>query len=250
MGKKLLANPWRIDQRRQFDLFDHFTEFTSGKTLTQTLGGGASSPTISATAQSGILSMAVTGATANDSIYVASTGTLFKWAANINCSAEVLLQYSEANTDDAGICFGFSSSVSATLMADSTMALPSSFTGALIYKIKDGTKWKTMSSQSTTQNDTTTKYTPSQSGYTRLRVDCKIVNSVMEATYFIDQGAGMEQMKDNTARQLPIKDTISLSSPSAMKLVVGVKNGGANAETLLVDYLAGWAVNGNFVASA
>src|SRR5262245_42620364 len=134
MGQKLLPQPPQVDLRRAFWAFDHFTEFTSGKTWTQTLGGGGSAPTILATGLSGVLSMAVTGASANDSTYIGSTGTFYKWASNIPVCCETLLQFTEASTNNAMICFGLSSTVSATLMADTTGALPSSFSGALIYK--------------------------------------------------------------------------------------------------------------------
>ncbi len=251
MGAKLLQNPPVIDQRRQFNFHDHFVEWTSGKTWTQTLGGAGSAPTISASGLDGVLSLAVTGASANDSTYNATTNPIFKWASNIPVAAEILLQFTESSTNNAMVCFGLSSTVTAGLMADTTGALPSSFSGALIYKVPGSTKWQVLSSQSTTQNSTTTKYTAGQTAYTRLRIECRMVaGTSMEVVYFIDQGAGMEQMKDNSSRQLPIKDVITLSSPAAMKLVMGVKNGTTSAETLLVDYAGAWALNSNFVASA
>jgi len=248
MGQKLLANPPEIDQRRQFKVFDHFTEFTTAKTWTQTLGGTGAAPTISATGLSGVLSMAVTGASANDSTYIATTGTFFKWAAGIPCAAETLLQFSEASTNNAMMCFGFSSTVSATLMADTTGAMPASFSGAMIYKTPGSTVWKVLSSQSTTQNSNTTPYTAGQSAFTRLRIECHIVNGVVEIYYFIDQGTGLQQMIDASSLK-PIKHTISLSSPAAMKLALGAKNGTTAAETLLVDYASGWALDGNYAAA-
>ena len=254
MGTKLVAHDDFINLRRGFYLEDDFILYTDAKTWTAALTNSAA-PTISSSLQDGVLVQANTAAT-NDASFIYSTVPLFKWANNIVHTAECVLQFTEASTNNANVWFGFTSVNTVAMLVNGSAGPATSGTFAGWYKQGGSLVWKTASSQSTTQNLNTTTYTAGQAGYQRLRVQVEIVNSVAEVTYWIDQGgttSGGIQARNNAsypANGAPIKDFISLSSPAAMYLGIGIKNGTTSAETLNVDYLAGWKLRSNFLGSS
>ncbi len=254
MGMQLLPQFPQEDLRRAFNVFDDFDKFSSASTaLWTSVVTNSSTPTLSATLEDGVLVALNTGAT-NDASFTFTSNPVFLWGSKQPHVCEFLLQFSEASTNQANIWCGFSSVNTVAQLVNASAGPATSFTGAGIYKQGGSTTWRTISSQSTTQNLNNTIYTAGQAGYTRLRVEMRCVNGIMEICYFIDQGgssgnaAGMVPMK--TSLMLPpIKDYITLSSPAAMYLGFGVKNGSANAETLNVDYASGWKLRTNFLAS-
>ncbi len=248
MGMKLLPQPWQIDYRRAYFFFDDFEDLTSGKKWTTALTN-SSTPTISAVLEDGVLIQANTAST-NDASFLYTTNPQFLWANNIAHACEVVLQFTEAATNNANIWFGFSSLNTVAQLVNASAGPARSFSGAGIYKQGGSLTWRTISSQSTTQTLTNTAYTAGQAGYTRLRVECRIVNAVLEVTYWIDQGSGLVQMLNNATPQRPFKDTITLSSPAAMYFGFGVKNGTTTAETLNVDYASAWKLRSNLLAAS
>lgn len=252
MGSKLLVQPWRVDARRGYYFDDDFEYFTNGNQWTDALTN-SSAPTISGTLQDGVLVQLNTSST-NDASFLYTTNPLYKWANNTTHMAEIILQFAEASTNNANIWFGFSSLNTVAQLVNGSAGPATSFTGAGWYKQGGSLVWRTISSQSTAQNLNTTTYTAGQAGYQRLRVQVEINNSVAEITYWLDQGGttGGIQARNNAtfpANGAPIKDFISLSSPAAMYLGFGVKNGTTAAETLNVDYIAGWKLRSNLLGS-
>ena len=265
MGQKLLQQDPFIDLRRGSYFDDDFFWFSSGNQWTDALTN-SSAPTVSSTIQDGVLVMVNTGAT-NDACFIYTTDKIALWSATSNpggtaqpCSGitlmgECLIQFSEASTNNANIWFGFSSVVTVSQLVNASAGPATSFTGAGLYKQGGSLGWKTVSSQSTTQNlNTVGNFTAAaQTGYQRLRVQCEIVNGIMEITYFIDNGGGMQQCTYSSSSARPgtnlIKDYIPLSSPAAMSFGIGVKNGTSAAETLNVDYMASWKLRNNFLGS-
>lgn len=190
-------------------------------------------------AAGGIVTLTPSDGTAgdNDEIYLASSSELFKFLNDKPIIAEAAIQFSEANTDDANIAFGLADAVAANTIVDDGAGMKASFDGACIYKVDGGTKWKCVSSKATTQTITTSSTTAGGSSYQVLRIEVRPVSSsIAEVTYFVDGSI----LRDETYNK-PIKHTIDFtSSPTEMQVFVGAKNGGTNAESLLVDRLGAW----------
>lgn len=264
MGQQLIAQEPFVDLRRGYYFHDDFEYFASGNQWTDQLTN-SSAPVVSTGLEDGVLVMTNTTAT-NDAAFIYTTTKNYLWAATslpggtaqpcagITHMCECLIQFTEANTNNANIWFGFSSLQTVAQLVNASAGPAVSFTGAGIYKQGGSLGWKTISSQSTTQNlNTAANFaTAGQTGYQRLRVQVEIINAVAEITYWIDQGSGMVQCTTSTGRpgQNYIKDYITLSSPAAMAFGIGVKTGATGtAEVLNVDYMAAWKIRSNFVGS-
>ncbi len=232
---KLMVFPPTMAVKGQFEVFDDFGNYTDGELWTK--GGTTETVGVVASTAGGILSIA-TDVTANHTGFVASTNANFQLLAGRNWYCEFFAQYTEANTNAAGIAVGLSSVTTALLVA--TTAIPaSSFTGALIYKPAAQTTWNAVSSNGTTQTITAGQQSsqPSSSAYQALRIEGRDVDgSNYEVTFFVNN----EPLLDTTAFHRPIKQTVAISGAAAMKLVMFViGTAGTNAETLLVDYAVG-----------
>lgn len=170
----------------------------------------------------------------NDEIYLFSAKELFKNAVDKPIVAECQIQFTEANTDDANVAFGIKDAVAANTIVDDGAGMATSFEGACIYKVDGGTAWKCVTSKSTTQTVNTSTTTAGGSAYQKLRVEIiPQSNSIAFVHFFVDD----MQLVDSTTLKTIEHQLDFSSSPTEMAVFVGIKNGGANAETLNVDYL-------------
>lgn len=186
-------------------------------------------------AAGGVLSITPSDATAgdNDEAYVMLAQETFLLAASKPLLFEAYVQFSEANTDDANILAGFMDAVGANALVDNGAGPKTTFSGAVLCKVDGGTKWVFVTSVSTTQTSTTSTTTAGGSSYQRLRIEITPISSTeAEARPFVD---GVQLLQTNG---IPIMHRITYTGATEMQAAVGVKNGGTNAETLLVDYLA------------
>lgn len=172
----------------------------------------------------------------NDEVYLVSAAPLFKMLNNQPILVETRLQFTEANTDDANVAFGLSSSVSANCIVDDGAGLLTNFNGAAIYKVDGGTVWKCVSSISTTQTISTSTTTAGGASDQILRLEFQpVAGSICEVSFFVND----KQLIDSTTLR-PIKHRVDYTtSPLTMYLFAGVKNGGTNAETLNLRYAGG-----------
>lgn len=171
----------------------------------------------------------------NDETYIKGTKENFLFAANKPLALEAMVKFTEANTDDANILVGLMNAVAANSILDDGAGPAASFSGAVFYKVDGGTRWRVRSSIGTTYTDNQTNVTAG-AAYQRLRIEAHAVTATeYEITYFID---GV-QCRDYTTG-LPICHRFAFSGATEMQLVAGVKNGGANLETLYVDYFGCW----------
>jgi hypothetical protein len=247
MGMKKMVQPPGIDLRRISYIDDQFYEYTSGARWT-TVNTGSGTNTISTTAQDGVLVMANSAAT-NDAQFVYTTALAGLWAAGIQHSFEITLQFSEASTNNANVWAGFTSLQTVAQLVNASAGPAVSFTGAGFFKKGGSTVWSTISSQSTTQNVNTTTLTAGQTAYQRLRIDMQTnQNSQVEISYYIDQGSGEQPILTGSLPR-PLKDVITLSSPATMYFGFGIKNGTTSGETLNVDMAGLWKLRTNFVAA-
>lgn len=190
-------------------------------------------------AAKGLLSLTPSDTTVadNDEIYLCSQAEIFKLAADCPILAQCLIQYSEANTDDANVAFGLADAVAANLIVDDGAGMKTSGEMIAIYKVDGGTVWKVVTSHSSTQTISTSTKTAGGSSYQTLQIEVvPQQGSIAECTFKVD---GTYLIDSTTLK--PIKHRIDFStSPTDMQLFVGLKQGSANAETLLVDYAGAW----------
>jgi hypothetical protein len=169
----------------------------------------------------------------NDEIYFASNIAVFKYLDGKPIAFETRITPAEANTDDANVMVGLMDAVGADSLLDDGGGPKASYSGAVIYKVDGGTAWVCETSNGTAQTTNTSDKTVVADTATTLRIQLQPTTATnYVATFFIDE----EQLKDATCNQF-IQQNVSLTSAAAMQAVIGLKNGSANAETLVVDYV-------------
>ena len=231
MGVNLLDLHDAELKRRTFGIWDDFFSYTDAQLWTKLTADTTPTVTVGDAAK-GILAL-YTDATNNNEVAVKSTKEVFLIAANKPIIGEAKVQFSEANTDDANIAFGFADAIGANLLVDDGAGPKTSFSGALIYKVDGGTVWKVVSSKSTTQTISTSTTTAGGSAYQTLRIEIMPLDSATAmVTFYVDGNV----LIDSTTGK-PISHTMTYTSATEMQVGVYAKAGGANAETLNVDYI-------------
>jgi hypothetical protein len=183
------------------------------------------------------------GAVDNDEIYLCGSLELYKFAASKTFIAEALIQFTEANTDDANVCFGFMNAVAADSIVDNGGGPKATGDYACIWKIDGGTKWYCgvqSNGTATPTTDTLGSKTPAGmtpvnvtaggTAYQRLTVKVRCESSTAAVAEFYVDGVNIGTIN------------FAYASATEMQVFVGVKDGGANAETLNVDYLGARSV--------
>lgn len=127
----------------------------------------------------------------------------------------------EANTDDANIIFGVSSVTSAGNLIDDAGGPAATYDGAVFFKVDGGTVWQAEYSDAGTQTtDTNCKAFTTATDY------------VLEIWYDGRTTVSfcIDDVEVHTATVIP-------ANLDDMYIIFGVKAGGANQETLSVDYI-------------
>lgn len=204
--------------------FDDFFTYDDTATVGAYAEVGEASTVAPVDAVGGELSIA-SGAVDNDEKYVSSLHEIFKFAASKPLYFQCRVKLTEAATDDSNIIIGVSDTVGADFLLDNGAGPAASYDGAVFFKVDGGTVW-----QFETSNAGTQKTTSNAGAFT-------------SATY-IELGFIFDPADGTTGTVTPyidgVKGTaldITLSGLEEMAVVAGVKAGGANAETLLVDYI-------------
>lgn len=229
--------PNDLAQRGQFGFFDDFDYFVTTDRFTSILtdSGGASV----SDAVGGILALTASDGTVadNDQTYIKGSKEIFKFAADKPILVDALIQFTEANTDDANVAVGLANAVAADLIVDDGAGMKTSGSMLAIYKVDGSTVWKVISSCNATQTISTSSTTAGGSSYQWLQIQWKPVGSTYsEATFFVD---GVQLIDSTTLK--PIVHRFDYSdSPTEMQFFAGVKNGGGNLETLNLDYASAW----------
>ena len=141
---KTLRTPFFLQQIEDYGIDDDFLQApdtTNKYALTATNSGTAA---ITANALGGIVALnpSTGGGSANDELYLASAQSIFKPIGGQPIYAEALVQYTEANTNDANVVFGIASAVATGLLVTSSAGMRASGTCAVIYKVGGGTVWR------------------------------------------------------------------------------------------------------------
>lgn len=215
-----------------FDDFDHFV--TADRwTVTASNSGGATV----ADGAGGIITLDASDSTEgdNDETYLLATTETLKFAANKPITLAASVQFTEANTNDANVAVGYADGVAADTILDDGAGLKATFDGAVIYKVDGGTVWRFITSNGTTRTDSVSTTTAGGSAYQVLEIETRH-QSATEVS-LIPKVDGV-QLKDSNGNLIEHK--VLYASATEMQAFAGVKNGGANEETLNVDYISCW----------
>lgn len=218
----------QLKHRRTFGFMDDFESYTNAQRWTKVLANSGSAGVSDGAA--GILAIAASGVSpaANDESYVHTTNALFQFAANKPLLFEAAVQFTEADTNNANILVGVMDGVVAGALANGNAGPKSSYSGMVFFKNGGTTVWSCQTSVGGTQSTTVTSKPAGGVNYQTLTGQWQPISATQaEAAFFID---GLL-----VARQL-----FTFTGAVAMQLAAGVKNGGANMESLNVDYLAAY----------
>ena len=233
-----------LRKARTFGFFEDFFEFVTADMWTDT----STDATATVTVSDGVKGIAAvfTDATDNNEAYLHQTKETFKFANNKPLVFEALVQYAEANTDDANVMIGLKDAWAADSLLDNGGGPAASYTGAVFFKVDGSTTWQVETSIAGTQ--TTTNLTaansldkvahtaggttggPNADGYHKFRIEFRPYSSTNADVLFYINDV-------HVARH----DFI-YTSATDMEAGVGAKAGDTNAETVNVDYIACYQV--------
>ena len=209
---------------RNIEYFDDFTVYDA----TANVGGYAevsdSGTIVTADGAGGVLNIP-TGETDENESYVSSMRELFKFGTTKMLYFEARVKLAEANTDDANIIVGLSDTVAADSMQDAAAGPMASYDGALFFKVDGGTVWQFETSNAGTQKTLASAGAFTDETWTKLGFLYDYNDGVTaNVTPYVDGVAGTTQ-------------TLTISGLEEMHILLGAKAGGANVETLAVDYV-------------
>lgn len=244
---KLVDFPSSFENRLTHGFMDDFDHLVSGDRWTNVLTDTGTAVVLDSAG--GILEQKPSDGTVadNDEAYTHTTAEIFKFAADKAIIVEAHIQYTEANVDDANVMFGLMDSVAADALQDDGAGPKSSYSGAVLFKVDGGTNWQAESSVGSSQVTTDlteanlnnlSKVTQTAGGAASqlLRIEGEPrTSTTFDIKFFI--GA-----LDNKPLVLVAKHLLTISSSTEMQVVMGVKNGFTNQETILYDYVAAFQV--------
>lgn len=223
--------PFTLNARPKGALLDDFFSYTDTQLWTKATGADAAAGTAAVSdAHGGVLVLTCAGAD-NNYVVVSTTQEVFALALGRKLLFQARVKFTEANTDDANIFVGLSEDGSATILGDDAAGPPATYDGIGFHKLDGGTTWIVECSNGSTQ----TTYGTGESAPTRRSgewTDLAIVVSEYNT-------AGTAAYVDFYVNGVCVAHQVSvtLSGLGEMHAVCAVKNGGANAESLLVDFV-------------
>ncbi len=237
-----------LQLRRTAGVFDHFNSYTDTQLWTK---GGISGTVANSDGVGGHLTL-TTGAVQSQTAFVWTTRKNWQFLAGQPLIAQTVLSYTEANTSQAGIFFGFTSAMTGILTAVTGVPLnPCSACG--IFKKPGDILWSAFTSVGATQLITQSINSCILPGQPQeLIVQVMLTQgNILEATFWaggvgpttITGGGppGQTAMLPNStsmSRMQPIKHSMSITGAVAMGFGVNVLAGSGSSEVVDVDYLA------------
>jgi len=207
-----------------WDYFDDFFNYDPTATVGEYAAVSDGGAVDVGDADNGVLSIA-DGATDNDETYISSIHEIIKFATDKRLFFEARVKLTEANTDDANIIIGLSDIVAANSLLDNGAGPMASYDGACFFKVDGGVVWQFETSNAGTQ-------------LTNTSVAAFVTATWYKLGFLYDPNDGV------TAIVTPYVDgvastakNLTIAGLDEMHILMGVKAGGANAETLLVDYV-------------
>ena len=187
-------------------------------------------------AAGGVISLAASDGTVadNDEIYRHTISETFKFAVGKPIEFYCRAQYTEANTDDANVYIGLMDAMDANALVDNGAGPKTTASAAGFFKVDGGTNWNVIYSDSTTQVkveltaanslDGLAK-TAGGSAYQVFEIKVLPLGSRLDVLFFIN-GVHVYTIADRT-----------FANATEMDAGLGIKNGGANLETLNYDLI-------------
>jgi hypothetical protein len=233
MANMAPAPYWWANAQNGYDWFNDFMnelDATNEFVVTLTDTGSAAV----GTTPGGVVAIVPSDGTVadNDEAYIGMLNNVFNMAANKDIVFSARAQFSEANTDDANIILGLTSSVAADLLADNGGGVRASGTSFVIYKVDGGTVWRCTSRSNSVVTDSVSTTTAGGTNYFTVAVELHEITTTNATVTFWVNG---ELLRDGTNQ--PIRHSVAYSGATALTPCAGVKNGSANLETLNVDYI-------------
>jgi len=208
-----------------WEYFDDFHSYDPTATVGDYVDVSDGTPAVDVgDADNGVLSIA-SGATDNDETYISSMHELVKFATDKRLFFETRVKLTEANTDDANIIIGLSDTVAADSLVDNGAGPMASYIGAVFFKVDGGTVWQAETSNGATQNTDVNAGAFTSGSWHKLTMDYDYNDGVTAIVKFYVDGV------------LGATLNLTIAGVAEMHILMGVKAGGANAETLLVDYV-------------
>lgn len=220
--------------------FDDFVGYTSGQRWTSILTDSGTAAVQNE--QNGVLLLTASDGTVadNDEAYAYTTAELFKQVSGCPIILEARVKFTEANTDDANVMIGLLDGAAANSILDNGAGPPASYNGGVFFKVDGATVWNVENSDGATQKTTTLDGTHEKiigspidgasqtagGSWQRLRIGWFPKSSTKADWLFWINGAPVAKHTDQP-----------YASATEMAVFLGVKNGGANLETLRVDYV-------------
>lgn len=186
----------------------------------------------------GILTLTPSGSSPaeSDEAYIYSPQQVFQPSAGYPLYLEALIQYTEANVNQAGIFFGLASSVAAGgLITAGSAGIRSTGTIVGLYKVAGSNVWSVLSQNGSNVVTNTSTCPAGLSTYQKLNIEILDVIAGNATVVFRVDG---QLLRDTNNPTLPIKQNLILTSDVICSLAAGVKNGSSSMETLNIDYMA------------
>lgn len=228
--------PSFLAEKDTFVLASDFLNFATGTDgwTSLTADGGTVSV---GDARGGIVAFA-TGATDNNEVALYSTNELFLPTASRPCFCRARINFTEANTDDGNLFFGFASAAGANLLVDDGAGPRTSGSIFGIYGADGDTAWSGYTRNGATTTTTASQTTKGASAgvYQEFEVRIEEFSSTQCSVTFLVDGM---YLRDTTSYANVIVHRVAYASLTEMNFVACyIKAGDTNSETPNVD----WAV--------
>ena len=213
---------------------DDFGSYDSGHFWTNLAADGGVTGFAESDGEHGIIQGA-TGATDNNEVMARSTNELLLFQADGTFIFESRIQFAEAATDDANVAVGLADAAAANLLSDDGAGDNINSSGVLIFKIDGGTVWRCAVENNGVVSEDVSIQTAGGASYQTLTILGRQNMGTVEyeITYFLDH----KPLRLSTGKA--IRHSMSYASATEMRAVAGyIKAGGANSETLNIDYCA------------
>lgn len=219
-------------QRRNVEWFEDFLEDLDAAKITNTKDGTAT--TAVGDAANGLVTL-TTAATDNNENYLLSVNESFLIAADAPLIAECRVLIAQGNTDDLNFAFGFMNAVGANALQDNGAGPKATYSGAVFYMVDGDTLLNVSYNDAGTAKTrrleadlslTNEDETGASASYQTLRIEIRPKTSAYCDVLFFRDGSLVAKFTDQ-----------AYANAEAMMVFVGIKAGGANDETLVVDYL-------------
>lgn len=166
--------------------------------------------------------------TDEDETILHTEGAQFLFAENKPIHFGARIKVGEVSTDKNNVSVGLVSGNVNAAIGDAGAGPPSSYSGALFFKVDSGTVWQAETSVGSTQSTDTDCGTRSTSAYTDLRCVIFTTSSTSATAKFYIDGS------------LVHTGTFTYTGAAQMRFIVGTHNGTGSADTLYVDYMYCW----------